>query len=414
VAGEARVGKARAVTCLGVVLGVLAFAPGTAAFQGPPVHIGLLGPLTGFETDLGTAIVQGSTAAQLAVNEAGGVLGRELVLDAADTKGDAGDAVPAVNKLIGVDHVAALIGPEDMEYYAVRPLFTRSHIPDIMQGGSVTLDHETNPYFWRDSPSDSVLGVAMALYAHRLGYTRAAVMMVAEQSAQTLKAPLVEAFHKLGGAVAADITIQPGQTSYRSEVLRLISAHPQVIFTETDAASAGVIFANFKELNDLAIPFIGTDVTAGDEYLRALTYPVAHDHLISIAGASVAGRGYFQRYYGRLYPGREPLANANYAYDAVISVALAIDRAGSTDGPQINAAMMTVTSPPGTPCEDYADCLRLLRAGTKIKYEGASGSLDYNRYHNVFGAFAAFRVDLRGGEHQIAVMSESELAEAAP
>ncbi len=412
--GVARVRTARAVTCLGAVLAVLIWAPGTAAFHGPPVHVGLLGPLTGFETDLGTAIVQGARAAQLAVNEAGGVLGRELVLDAADTKGDAGDAVPAINKLIGIDRVVAIVGPEDMEYYAVRPIFTRSHIPDIMQGGSVTLDHETNPYFWRDSPSDSVMAVAMALYAHRMGYTRAAVMVVAEQSAQTLTVPLVQAFRKLGGAILADVTIQPGQTSYRSEVLRLMSAHPQVIFTETDAASAGVIFANFKEVNDLAIPFIGTDVTAGDEYLRALTYPVAHDHLTSIAGASVAGRGYFERYYGRLYPGRQPLANANYAYDAVISAALAIDRAGSTDGPQVNAAMTTVTNPPGTPCADYADCLRLLRAGTKITYEGAGGSLAYNRYHNVFGAFAAFRVDLRGGEHQIAVMSESELAEAAP
>jgi len=210
------------------------------------------------------------------------------------------------------------------------------------------------------------------------------------------------------------VTVQPGQTSYRSEVLRLIDAKPQVIFTETDAVTAGVLFANFRQLDNLAIPFIGTDVTAGDDYLKAITYKVAHDHLISIYGVSTTGRGAFEQYYGRLYPSREPLANSNYTYDAVVSAALAIDQAGSTDGPKINAAMVAVTNPPGTQCADYASCLRLLRAGTKIKYEGASGSLIYNKYHNVFGTFGALRMDAHGRLQWVMVMSEEELAAAAP
>ena len=407
---------ARAMSCIAVLVGLLAFAPGTSAFTGSPVHFGMLGPFTGPRSDLGAAIVQGSKAAQLAVNDAGGILGRELVLDAADTLGDAADAVPAINKLIGADHVVAIIGPETSEYFAVRPIFTRFKIPDQMQGGDVSLDHETNQYFWRDSPSDSVLSVAMALYAYKKGYRTAATMMYAEESAQTLKAPLVKTFEKLGGKVVADVNIQGGQTSYRSEVLKLIAAHPQVIFTQTDPATAAVLFANFKQLNNLAIPFIGTDLTGGDDYLKAITYATAHEHLISVYGTSVEGKGndVFVEYYHKLYPGKEPLANANYAYDAVISTALAIEKARSTEGPKINAAMTQVTNPPGTKCYDYADCLKLLRAGTKINLEGASGTLDYNKYHNVFGPYGAFQVDSEGHEHQIALMNEAELAKASP
>lgn len=404
------------MSCIAAVVGLLMFAPGTSAFTGSPVHVGMLGPFTGPRSDLGAAIVQGSKAAQLAVNDAGGILGRELVLDAADTLGDAADAVPAINKLIGADHVVVIIGPETSEYFAVRPIFTRFKIPDEMQGGDVSLDHETNPYFWRNSPSDSVLGVAMALYAYKKGYRTAAVMMYTEESAQTLKGPIVNAFKKLGGKIVADVNIQGGQTSYRSEVLKLIAAHPQVIFTQTDPASAAVLFSNFKQLNNLAIPFIGSDLTGGDDYLKAITYSAAHDHLISVYGTSVEGKGndVFVQYYHKLYPGKEPLANANYAYDAVISAALAIEKARSTDGLKINAAMMQVTDPPGTKCYDYADCLKLLRAGTKINLEGASGTLDYNKYHNVFGPYGAFQVDLQGKENQIASMSEEELAKAAP
>ncbi len=406
--------RTRTVLGAGVIAAVLALTPGASALTGPPIPFGMLGPFTGFEADLGAAIVQGSNAAQLAVNEGGGVLGRELALVPSDTEGDVQDAEGAINFLIGPSHVVVIIGPETMEYYTVRPIFTRAQIPDLMQGGDVALDHETDPYFWRDSPSDSALTVAMALYAHRQGYTRAGLLMVSERSAQTMKVPLANTFAKLGGQIVADVTVQPGQTSYRSEVLRLIDAKPQVIFTETDAVTAAVVFANFRQLDNLAIPFIGTDLTAGDDFLKAITYPVAHDHLTSVYGISTSGRGTFEQYYGRLYPSREPLANANYAYDAVVSAALAVDQAGSTDGPKINAAMTMVTNPPGTECSEYATCLRLLRAGTKIKYAGASGSLVYNQYHNVFGRFGALRVDAQGRLQWVTVMSEEDLAAAAP
>jgi branched-chain amino acid transport system substrate-binding protein len=414
--GRVAVRRAIALGCIAVVVGLLASTPATAAFTGAPVPFGVLTAFTGRLSDLGAAMLQGSKVAAAAVNEAGGVLGRQLVLQTADTQGDSADSVPAINKLIGADHVVVIIGPETEEYYAVRPIFTRYKIPTEMQGGDVALDHETNPYFWRDSPSDSQLSVAMALYARKAGYKTGALMMYTETSAQTLKAPLRKTFEKLGGKIVADVNVQAGQTSYRSEVLKLINAHPQVIFTQTDPATAAVIFQNFKELNNLAIPFIGTDLTGGDDYLKAVTYAAANKHLISVYGTSVTGEGndVFMKYFNKLNPGKEPLANANYAYDAVVSAALAIDKAGSTDGPKINAAMIPVTNPPGTKCYAYDTCLKLLKAGKKINYEGASGSLDYNQYHNVFGPYGAFRVDLQGKEHQISLMTDVELEKATP
>lgn len=407
--------KALTIGCAVGLIGLLGAGSATAAATGP-IPFGVLTAFTGRLSDLGAAMIQGAKVAELAVSSAGGILGRKLTLATADTQGDSADAVPAVNKLIGVDHVVVIIGPETEEYYSTRPIWTRYKIPTQMQGGDVALDHETNPYFWRDSPSDSQLSVAMALYAYKKGYRTGALMMYTETSAQTLKAPLRKTFEKLGGKIVADVNVQAGGTSYRSEVVKLIAAHPQVIFTQTDPATAAVIFRNFKELNNLAIPFIGTDLTGGDDYLKAITYPVANVHLISVYGTSVEGKGNdtFMAFFKKLYPGKEPLANANYAYDAVISSALAIVKAGSTDGDKINAAMIAVTNPPGTKCYGYAECLALLRAGKKINYEGASGSLDYNKYHNVFGPYGAFQVDLKGTEHQIALMTDQELAEATP
>ena len=76
--------------------------------------------------------------------------------------------------------------------------------------------------------------------------------------------------------------------------------------------------------------------------------------------------------------------------------------------------MTKVTNPPGTACFTYAACLKLLKAGTKINYEGASGSLDYNTYNNVFGAYGAFQSTSAGLEKQVSVMTSSALAAATP
>ena len=60
--------------------------------------------------------------------------------------------------------------------------------------------------------------------------------------------------------------------------------------------------------------------------------------------------------------------------------------------------MTKVTNPPGTACYTYASCLTLLKAGTKINYEGASGNLDYNKYNNTFGPYGAFQASTAGLE----------------
>ena len=192
--------------------------------------------------------------------------------------------------------------------------------------------------------------------------------------------------------------------------------HPDVIFTESPSA-AGPLFANFKELNNLAIPLVGTDVTGADDSLKAVTYPVANAHLTSVYGTSVTGKAnddFTSVFTAQFGSSTQPLPNANYAYDAVISLALAIDKANSIDGAAINKQMDQVTNPPGTQCYTYAACQTLIKAGTKIDQEGASGDLNYNKYHNVFGPYGAFQVDLKGTEQQVMLLSAPDLAAVTP
>lgn len=383
-----------------------------------PVTMGVLSCFTGSLASLGNAMLQGSQMAQRAINDAGGILGKQLMLSHADTQCDEADSVPAVRKLLSDSNVVGIIGPETQEINAVAPIVSAAKIPTQFQGGSTAFDHNANPYLWRDSPSDSQLGVAMALYAYQKGYRSAGLLFYSDIAAQTFADPITATWAKLGGTIAVRITdLAPGQTSYRTQVQKVIAAKPDVIFTQTDAPTAAVLFKNFQELDNLAIPFVGTDVTGGDDYLKAITWPVAHDHLISVYGTSVSGAATdeFNRIFALLFPGPDqPQANANYAYDAVISQALAVDKANSINGPDVNAAMTAVSNPPGTACYTYKTCLDLVKAGTKINYEGASGDLNYNKYNNVFGPYAAFQETLAGQQTPVQTMTAAQLAAATP
>jgi ABC-type branched-subunit amino acid transport system substrate-binding protein len=383
-----------------------------------PVTYGVLSCFTGRLASLGQAMLQGAKVAQSEINSAGGVLGRKVQLVTGDTSCDVADGVTATNQML-TKTISGVIGPETQEINGVEPILDSNHIVDEFQGGDTARDHQTDPYFFRDSPSDSQLGVAMALYAHQKGYTKAVMLFYSDPAAQTFLKPVSTTFTKLGGTILKTIIVTPDQTSYVSQVQQALAAHPQVIFTQEDPPTAAVLFREFKQLGGQSIPWVGTDVTSGSDYLKAIGYQTAHTALTSIYGTSVSGAATsaFTDLFNKLYPNQKsagPLANANYAYDAVISLALADQYAKTTNGTTVAHDMTKVTNPPGTACYTYSSCLRLLKAGTKINYEGASGSLDYNQYNNTFGPYGAFQATTAGVETQISVMTANALAAATP
>jgi ABC-type branched-subunit amino acid transport system substrate-binding protein len=391
---------------------------GSSNTSGGPITYGVLSCFTGRLASLGQAMLQGSQVAVAEINAAGGVLGRKVQLTTGDTSCDVADGVTATNQML-TKNVSGVIGPETQEINGVEPILDANHIVDEFQGGDTARDHQTDPFFFRDSPSDSQLGVAMSLYGHQQGYTKAVMLFYSDPAAQTFLKPVSQTFTKLGGTILKTIIVTPDQTSYLSQVREAIAAHPQVIFTQEDPPTAAVLFREFKQLGGQNIPWIGTDVTSGSDFLKAITYPVAHNVLTSVYGTSVTGtaNSAFIGLFNQLFPGQKaagPLANANYAYDAVISLALADEYAKTTNGTTVAHDMTKVTNPPGTACYTYASCLALLKAGTKINYEGASGDLDYNQYNNTFGPYGAFKATPAGLEQQVAVMSAPALAAATP
>ena len=408
---------AKTSTAALILLAMLVTACGSSSNNGnggntntTPIKVGVIGPMSGFESFIGPDILKGVQVAVDQINANGGILGRQVQIVTADTGGDAVDAVPALRKLINVDQVNLIVGPSSLEAQAVLPILQQSKIPDVIVGGTTQLDNLTSKYVWRSSPSDNLLGVAMAYYANNKGYTKAALVFGSNESAQTLKAPVVDAFKRHGGTIVTDINLVPDQSSYRSEIEQLYAANPQVVFTQVDAQTGATLFSEIKELKGLGLPFIGTDVTASSDFIKAITPATAQKVLTSLQGTSTGGQATTE--FTQLYKtkfGATPVELADYGYDGMNVLALAVDAAGSLNGDAVGAKMRTVADPPGTMVYDYKTGYTALKAGTKINYEGASGPMDFNDHNNVTGGFDAVSSDASGNITTVLTITAQQL-----
>jgi branched-chain amino acid transport system substrate-binding protein len=383
-------------------------------FTGSPIAIGILQAFTGVYAVDGAGAGAGTAAAVGAINRAGGVLGRKLEYFDANTFGDPADSVPALNQVIAVHHVVGMIGPGGATIAADEPIMDRAHIPIMFEGGSTSFDTNTDPWLFRVEPSDDQEGAAIALYAWDKGYRKAAMVFSAIATAQTLVQPIEQEFRKLGGKIVADVNLTPSQSSYSSEAIRVEDAHPDVIFTQMEPTTGSVMTAALEQLGGL-VPMVGTDQTAGSDYYQAITAAVASKSLVSVVGATSGSSGDpgFLSAYAAQFGKQTPIPAADYAYDGTNILALAMDEAKSTSGPAIQKAIKIIADPPGVACSTYATCYSLLKAGKKINYEGASGTMDFNNYNNVYGPFDVIASNASGtGSVTVATISSQQLQKA--
>ena len=203
-----------------------------------PIHIGISAPFTGQYAAFGASYLDGAKVAESLINKAGGIMGRKVVLDLIDTLGDPVDAVPAMRQEIALRHPAAIIGGTSIEDAAVLPILKAAGIPYITAAGDPSLDHNTYPWLWRVSPSDSQLVVAMALWATQRGYHKAAIVFQAAQPDPLIGGILASSFKRLGGQTTTSEYLAAGAASYGSEVARVISSHPQVVFFDGSSGEA--------------------------------------------------------------------------------------------------------------------------------------------------------------------------------
>src|SRR6266516_198965 len=365
------------------------------------MNIGVIYPFTGANADQGAIGMAGCLTGAAEVNAAGGVLGKKFVCKPFDTKGDPADATTAANQMMASASPVMVIGASD-DAVTTAPIVTAAHVPNFATIGDPHFDHQANPYFYRITPSDALQGVALGYWAAS-HYSRPAAVFTSDLGAQTSVPPLRTEMTKLAHKLAADVTLAPGQSSYRTEITKIIAAKPDALFTEMDPQSAATFLSEYLQLAGHLPIILGTQRTSNSDwiaavlgaigqadyvkYIKAITpyvppggasHAVYHHWLMTLGGKVQNPAQYYQHQY------------AIADYDAINITALAMTEAHSTAPAAYNKFIVKVTAaaPGAVQVHSYGQGLKELKACKQIQYVGAGGTLAFNQYHSAERAFS--------------------------
>ncbi len=360
------------------------------------INLGVQAPLTGSRATAGQGMVIGATLAVNVINANGGVLGHQVKLSTQDDAADPADAVPAAETLINVDHVVAIDGPLSFTAGVVLPLAAKAKIPMLMWGGGAEFDHETSPYFYRMSPSDTEMADAMAVYAYEKGWTRVALAFGTATADTSIVAPLKTALQRLGMTVTVNQTFAAGSTSFSSELSNVFNSHPQAILGQVSVASAAIIFGEMQQEGLATIPWVGTNLWFGSDFFSSVGKTTATGPIYMLnPGTENGGYGPFLTLWKQAKGTNTPEVGSTFAYDAANVWALGAQAAGTVSSPGIEAGIQKVTHGSNV-CTAYVSCLKLLKEGRSISYDGASSSVNFDKYHNVYGPFDVLHFNADG------------------
>jgi branched-chain amino acid transport system substrate-binding protein len=349
------------------------------------------------------------------INANGGVGGQKINEFPGDDASDAVDAVPAMRQLL-THNLTFLSGPTSPTFDAVHPLIDQGQFVAMAAIPSSQYDTLSDPLVYRTVVSDTVLATAMAYYAIKQGWTKCSAVFENIQSAQGLVQPLVSAYTKNGGTIVDNEQLTPHAASYRTELQKAFAGNPQCLFLQTDPTTTGTLFANARELGHLNVPYVGTDSYTDINVAKAAGLADFSKWATGMLGAPPTGPSwtYFESAYKAKFSGEEPGAFSAGVYDGVIVAALAIVMANSSD-PKVfvNDVAKVTSDETGQECTNFAGCVALLKKGSKIDYEGASGPMDFDKNHSVYSGINVYKFDASGNLQSVFTCSADALQKFA-
>ena len=334
---------------LGAVVAAILAGCGNAA-DSNTVKIGGNFELTGNVATYGTSM---NNAAQLAVEQKGKLLDKELKYVSYDNKSDKTE-VASVAKKLASEKVVGVVGPATTGDAAVSiPVNEQAKIPTIFPattGDGVTLKNAADAssvyeYIYRVCFSDSYQGVVGANFVNKkFGKAKVAIL---QDTGNDYSKGLADAFEKtytdskIGGSVVVREYYQSKDTDFQAVLTTLKSKDFDVLYVPGYYEEVGLIIKQAREMG-ITQPIVGGDGLASDK-LAALAgnssnlsnvYYTSHFSTLSKdSDVQEFVKAYKEKF------GTNPDTFAALSYDATQLLMKAIEKAGSTDPQAITKAL---------------------------------------------------------------------------
>jgi branched-chain amino acid transport system substrate-binding protein len=306
------------------------------------IRIGEFGSLTGTTASFGQSTHNGVMLAVDEINEAGGVLGKQIKLITEDDQSKPEEAATAVTKLITRDGVKTVIGEvASSRSLAAAPICQESHIPMVSPASTNPEVTRKGDYIFRVCYIDPFQGEVLAKFAfNSLGLRNVAILKdVKNDYSVGLAQFFEETFTSLGGNIVASQAYSEGDSDFKAQLTALKGTGPEAVFVPGYYTEAALIVKQGRELN-MTVPFMGGDGWDSSKLLEiggdALNGTFYSTHYAS-DDTNFVVRNFVSKFQARY--NNIPDAMGALGYDAARILFDAISRANSTEGPAIRDAL---------------------------------------------------------------------------
>jgi branched-chain amino acid transport system substrate-binding protein len=315
------------------------------------VKLGLVAAMSGQSAKSGEAIVRGLSIAVDEINAKGGLLGKKVELVVRDDESNPAKGVVAARELVQREKVATLFGGLDTPVsMAIVPFANQAKVPFMgvwAAGTPITRNGAAENYVFRVSAVDVLVDKALVDYAVKKYSSKKPGMILinnpwGESNEVGLKAALAAKNMPTAGIEKfqdADVDVVP-------QLTRLKEAGADVLFMVANVAPSSQVVKSLDRMG-WDVPIVSHWGPAGGRFSELAGPSGSKVHFIqtfSFSGKMSPKAETVLAALKKKYPEIKTLADVTpavgiaNAYDAMHLTALAIAKAGSTEGPKIREA----------------------------------------------------------------------------
>jgi branched-chain amino acid transport system substrate-binding protein len=342
------------------------------------LSIGVIAPLSGDLSAVGSGIKNGVDLAIKQANAAGTVKGYTLKIAAEDDTAKADVGAQVATKLVSDASVVGVVGPLNSSVgKTVAPVMAQAGLSIISPSNSgieltgrqalTTGGTQTRPYksYFRVVASDDIQGPFAARYAvETVGAKKVAVVHDKKAYGQGLAAAFAAEAKKLGATVLTTETINPGDKDFGGVVSKIKAQNPDFLFYGGEYPEASLLTKQMKAAG-LAIPLMGGDGVDSAEYIKSGGKATEGDFATALGAPteSLPSAAQFVKDYaagGYSVDERDPYGA--YAYDAANAIIKSLAKAveGGATGDALRA--------------------KVLEGVQGISFDGATGPISFDQF----------------------------------
>ncbi len=225
------------------------------------ILVGEYGSLTGDDATFGISTNKGIKMAFDEINAKGGIKGKKIKLITEDDQGKNEETAKVVTRLITQDKVMALLGEvASSRSIIAAPIAQKNGIPMISPSSTAPEVTEKGDHIFRVCFLDPFQGYVMAKFAtENLKAKKAAVLRKnGDTYSEGLANVFAAEFKKFGGEIVADLSYQPKDMDFKTQLTEFKAKKPEVIFIPGYYTDVGMIAQQVKQL-EIKVTLLGGD-----------------------------------------------------------------------------------------------------------------------------------------------------------